>query len=342
MRAITAWKAALVSLAVFCLLASGSLVRNARGQDDGWQRTITLGVARGIDRVSNFLSLNRPLDVVNEALGREEEEPDIEFPPVPELELPSGTTTTTVPPPTISPTRPLRVRVFGDSQAINVGNMLKNLTARDPLFEVTNDARVSTGLARPDYFNWPARSLELLDEAEADVVVVHFGANDSQALQDVAGNVVAQRGTPRWEAEYRRRVAGMMDLLREDPRRVVWVGEPVVADPELQKTTDLINRIIQEEAATRPWVSYLDTRDLLDGPNGEYVDYLVPPGGGPPVRCRRSDGVHLATDCVRIAVRGILDTVRPIFPVATTVPSTRVPATSVPPTTTVPPTTGAD
>ena len=107
MGATAAWKAGVVSLVVFCLLSSGSLVKTARGQSDGLGRTITLGMARGIDRVSNFLSLNRPLDWVNEALDRTDNEPEVLFPPTTLPAAPAGTTTTTAPPPTISP-RPAR------------------------------------------------------------------------------------------------------------------------------------------------------------------------------------------------------------------------------------------
>ena len=157
MRANTAWKAGLVALVAFCLLASGSLVKSASGQDEGAGRTVTLGIAKGIDRVSNLLSLNRPLDWINSALDRPDTEPDVKFPPTTLLPVAAGTTTTTVPPPTISAARPLQVKLFGDSQGEALGAMLQRATAKDPLIHATYDTKISTGLARPDYYNWPAR-----------------------------------------------------------------------------------------------------------------------------------------------------------------------------------------
>ena len=94
----------------------------------------------------------------------------------------------------------------------------------------------------------------------------------------------------------------------------------------------LINRIIEEEAALRPWVTYVETADLLDGPNHEYVDYFTPEGK-PAIRCRRGDGSHLTVDCIALVTDQVLAAIRPMFPVATT--TTLPPATTVPaPTTT--------
>lgn len=327
MTATAAWKASVLALVVFCLLASGSLVKQARAQEDGWVRSTNLAVARSIDRVSNFVSLNRPLDFANELLGRPDTEPRIEFPPTTLVGPAPDVTTTTVAPPEISPDRPLEMMLYGDSQGINLGEGIRNATAEDPLMSADFDGRVSTGLARPDYYNWPARIVEDVDGRDVDTVLLHFGANDNQALLDVDGNLVAQRDSPEWEAEYRRRVAGLMDVLRSDPRRIVWIGNPVMREAGLSARGELINRIVTEEAATRPWVTYVDTADLLDGPNHEYVDYFTPPGGEA-VRCRAGDGVHLTSSCVDLVVEQVLAAVRPMYPVATT--------TTVPPTTAAP------
>jgi hypothetical protein len=331
MRASAAWKAGLVALVTFLLLASGSLVKAASGQDEGPGRTVTLGIAKGIDRVSNLLSLNRPLDWINEALDRPDREPDVKFPPTTLLPVASGTTTTTTPAPAISPSRPLQVRLFGDSQGQALGAMLQRTTATDPLVHATYDARISTGLARPDYYNWPARIVSDLDQQNVDVAVLNWGANDAQALRDANGKLVAEVDTPAWDAEYRRRIAGVMDLLRDDPRRVVWVGQPTTRDPTRNAEMQKINEMAKEEAAKRPWVIYVDTAELLDGPGGTYVDYLTPPGAQP-IRCRQTDGIHLTFDCDRLVIQKVLENIRPIFPVEST--TTTAPAGVVVTTTT--------
>jgi hypothetical protein len=321
---MAAWKAALVAVLAFCLLASGSLVKSARGQRDSWQRTVLLDVAEAVDRVSNFLSVNRPYDWINEQLHRRDEEPVVRFPPT-TVPLTPGSTTTTVPPRTISAAQPLRVQVFGDSQGYNIGYVLKSDTADDPLISADVDAKVSTGLARPDYYNWPARVQESLVRQDADVVVIMVGANDDQSLMSVSGDRVAAEGTPEWDAEYRRRVAGMMDVLNNGRRKIVWIGEPRVGRPKLDATLQKINAMVQEEVALRPWVTFVETSRLLGGPNGEYVDYFTPPGR-PAIRCRATDRVHLTTGCVEIVVHQVLLHLLTLYPAlaptTTTAPST--------------------
>jgi len=328
MPAMTAWKATLGSIVLFALLASGSLVKSARGQEEGWQRDVLLGTARGIDRVSNLLALNRPLDWANGLLDREDVEPAIEFPPV--TVAPPSTPSTTLPR-IVSATDPLRVGIYGDSQAKDLGRQLIQLAAGDPLMTWAEHGRVSTGLARPDYYNWPARLQELLATEDRDVIVFMTGSNDSQTLQDREGNAVAAVGTPEWEEEYRRRVAGLMDLVNNGRHRLVWVTVPLVGNSKLAPTMALINRIIRDQAATRSWVTVADAEPLLAGPNGEYVDYITPDGKAP-ARCRRSDHVHLTLACLDILAEHVLGAFRDAFPRAdattTTVPSASTTAPS--------------
>ncbi len=337
MPATTAWKATVGSLVLFSLLASGSLVKAARGQEESWQRDVLLGTANGIDRVSNLLSLNRPLDWVNDLLDREDVEPAIEFPPV--TVAPPSTPSTTVPR-IVSAAEPLRVGIYGDSQAKDLGRRIIQLAADDPLMTLVEHGRVSTGLARPDYYNWPARLQELLGSEDQDVIVFLSGSNDAQTLQDREGNGVADVGSPQWEEEYRRRVAGLMDLVNNGRHRLVWVTVPLVGNAKLAPTMQLVNGIIRDQAATRPWVVVADAEPLLAGPDGGYVDYFTPDGGAP-VRCRRSDRIHLTLACLDILASHVISTFEDLFPregadasgAPVTDPSSTVPTTTVPTTT---------
>ena len=324
------WKTAVVALVLFALLASGTLVKAARGQEPGLGRDASMKLAGAIDRVSNLLSLNRPLDAANRALHREDIEPDIKFPPV---TVPAdGVTRPTLPPRTITSGAPLSVRVFGDSQSRDLAVSMQNAAAADPRISVEDRGKVSTGLARPDYYNWPARLQEQLTGSDTDVVVFTIGDNDDQSLQDREGHLVATIGTPEWAEEYRRRVAGIMDLVNNGRRKLVWVGTPPVGPASLNRTLAVINPIVADEAARRSWVTYVMPSKTLSGPNGEYQDYVTLPGGAAPVRCRRPDQVHLTVDCIRVLADQTLDVIRPIFSLNPTTTTTTTTATP-PPTT---------
>ena len=50
--------------------------------------------------------------------------------------------------------------------------------------------------------------------------IVLFGGNDSQGLQTPSGDVFQSVSEPGWQAEYARRVGGVMDLMRAEGRIV--------------------------------------------------------------------------------------------------------------------------
>ncbi len=303
----------MVALVVFVVLASGNMVTSARGMPLGWQRSVAVAVSGAIDRVANLLSLNRPYDWAAEQLGIDQGDEDFEFPEAPEpTESPTATTTTL--PPVRVPTadEPLRLVVAGDSTAKSLGDSLIAATSDLPEVAITNEGTVSTGLARSDFFNWGARLDEIVRTDGPEVVVFMVGANDGQSILEGDGTVVAQFGTPEWTEAYRQRVAGIMDLVGGEGRRLVWVGEPNVGTGNVQQAVEIGNRLAQEEAATRPWVTYVDVAGLLAGPDGGFAEYITLPDGST-ARCYAGDGVHLSVKCLQVVMDSLVPTITGLY-----------------------------
>lgn len=301
MPADTVWKGTVVSLLVFVLMASGNMVRSADGMPLGWQRSVARSVAGAFDRVANFTSLNRPYDWAAEQLGVEQSNREFEFPTTTTVPAaaPSESTTTTTLPPVRVPTAeaPLRVVVAGDSTAKSLGEELQKAVTELPQLQVVVEGKVSTGLARSDYFNWGARLAEIVAEDDPEVVLFMVGANDGQSILDGDGTIVAQFDRPNWEAEYRRRIAGIMDLAAGGARRMIWVGEPNVGTGNVQRAIQIGNRVAEEEAASRSWVTYFDVAALVAGEDGAYSEFITLPDGST-ARCYAGDGVHLSMRCL--------------------------------------------
>jgi hypothetical protein len=131
------------------------------------------------------------------------------------------------------------------------------------------------------------------------------GANDGQSILEGDGTVVAQYGSAEWETQYRARIAGIMDLNEGDGRRLIWVGEPNVGNPDIQEAVQIGNRIAEEEAKTRPWVSYFDVAQLVAGPDGNFADYITMPDGST-ARCYAGDGVHLSVKCMNRVLENLV------------------------------------
>lgn len=307
----TVWKGTVVALVVFVVLASGNMVDSARGMPLGWQRNVAMTVSGAVDRVANFFSLNRPYDWAAAQLGIDGSHEDFEFPEAPPAPAPSATTTTLPPMRVPTAAEPLRVVVAGDSTAKSLGDALIAATEGAPL-AITNEGTVSTGLARSDYFNWGAELSDIVTGQSPELVVFMVGANDGQSILNSDGTVVAQFGSPEWEAAYRERVAGIMDLAGGDGRRMVWVGEPNVGTGNVQKAVEIGNRLASEEAARRPWVTYFDVADLLAGPDGGFAEYMTMPDGST-VRCYAGDGVHLSMKCLDVVIDELVPSITGLY-----------------------------
>lgn len=310
--------AALTCLLLATLLTSGKIVEIAERQEFGETRDRQLAVAEQIDRVANFLSLNRPYDLIHEIrgvgddaaqqidsiddvaadLGLEVDVPDIDQvadDPSTETDdttsTTSSTTTTTEP---VGPIRsvdadnPLTVFVGGDSQAEYLAQAVT--TESDFALAVETQHEISTSLSRPDYFNWPARLREIDEEQNPEAVVLFIGANDHQDMADADGNRLIE-GSEEWQLEWSRRLAITFDLLEQPERHVFWVTQPPMRDGELDTGIDLINELAAAVIAERDFVSAIDIWPLFGGESG-FSERVTGPDGDE-IRARIDDGVHL-------------------------------------------------
>lgn len=327
MPATAVWKATVLALVVFAVLGSGGLAESAEGMALGWPRSVAMALTGGLDRVVNLVSLNRPYDWAAEHLGRNQADEDFEF-PVPTT-TPSATTTTLPALPVPTAADPLKVVIAGDSTANGVGDRLKVAVDDDPTLSIDVQGKVATGLTRSDYFNWGARTKELMETLDPDVVLFMVGANDTQAVLAPDGTVLARYGTPEWTEAYRRQVAGIMDLAHDGPRRLLWVGQPEVGNSKINTTLQEVNRIIAEEAATRPWVTYFDMASVVAGPGGSFAEYVTFPDGKS-VRCFAGDGVHLSMQCLDRSMEALVPALRALYSEGAAASSTTTTTTTAP------------
>ena len=294
------------------------IVEIAERQEFGDTRDRQVAVAERVDRVANFLSLNRPYDLIQDIrgagddaaqqidsiddvaadLGIEVEVPDIDLVDdddsttgVDTTSTTTSTTTTTVP---VGPLRsvdgaaPLSVFVGGDSQAEYLGQAITTESDLDLTVEVQHE--ISTSLSRPDYFNWPARLAEIIDDQDPEAVVLFIGANDHQDMADADGNRLVE-GSVEWQREWSRRLAITFDLLESDDRHIFWVTQPPMRDGDLNEGINQINDLAAAVIADRDFVSAVDIWPLFGGESG-FAERVTGPDGDD-IRARIDDGVHL-------------------------------------------------
>ncbi|MFV0523098.1 MAG: DUF459 domain-containing protein [Acidimicrobiales bacterium] len=221
----------------------------------------------------------------------------------------------TVPTPerTPGPDDPLRILIAGDSTVEPVGGAIMRMLADDPATAAWLEVRISTGLSRPDFFDWPAHLAGLLPETRAEVLVVMIGANDAQSF--VADGRMLTYGTDEWFAAYRARVAAIMDQALASGAVVVWIGQPTMREPDFDAKLAALNGVFAEEVASRPGRAvYVDASAAMsvDG-SGAYTPTLTD-GSGHQRVVRSTDGIHMTNDGGEMLAPIVLDTIAQIAP----------------------------
>jgi hypothetical protein len=288
----------LIGLGVALFLNAPGLHKSATIQPEGWKRNVALGVTGPLESVSSALLLDRPRRALKAALGRsgDDEIDTAVTAPQPKPPTPVVVPETPAERVTFTPKRKLGVWIAGDSLVVVPGESLLRQIAGNRAIAVDGiDGRIASGLERPDVFNWFTHVRDVMQEEKPRAVVLMFGGNDDHGFMTgiPQGKEVGTFGSPTWRAEYRRRVAGVMDTVtRDGAAYLVWIGLPISHDAEQTLRFDLINTIVETEAAKRPGrVSYLDTYFFFAGKNGGYAQY-VEDSTGKLVKMRADDGVH--------------------------------------------------
>jgi hypothetical protein len=318
----------LVCLLGWTLLYSPELLRAAKTNPDGLRRDVSLAVLSPIAWLADGTGLGAITDAAARAVGRD---PDAQvggvvggvdvvvddLPTIAPRPTRSGAPSNDPPPPPVRNTRlreptgekRLRVVVVGDSLAAGVGFYAERVFK--PFFvEVVKQGRISTGLARPDYFNWPGQMQLIVDRYRPDLSIVMLGENDNQHLQAWNGDLVSAYGSETWEAEYERRVEQFARTATSRKGHVIWVGLPIVRDHARWPISQRLNRIYEDVADRLPNVAFVDTSDRFSK-DGDYAAYHRDEGV---VRLiRAADGIHFTPDGYTLLMEEVAKTARQEF-----------------------------
>ncbi|HEY8602385.1 MAG TPA: DUF459 domain-containing protein [Thermomicrobiales bacterium] len=193
----------------------------------------------------------------------------------------------------VSAANPLRMYVAGDSFAEWLGADLTSFGQRSGVVSTSTDGKISSGLANPAFFDWPARLSQAVASNPPDVVVIILGANDLNGVSSSAGYFAP--GTPGWMAEYGRRQAEIMDIVGKSGAQLYWIGQPPMRDPGQNNAAHAVNQSALAQIASRPWVHYVDSWALFSDTNGNYTASMTDVTGRTIV-LRQGDGLHLSRE----------------------------------------------
>jgi lysophospholipase L1-like esterase len=319
----------LVTLLAWTCLYAPTLKRAAEASRLGTRRTVSLALLRPIAAVSDWIGFNELAGSIERAVGRDRGRPGGAFVPPPE-DIPltpeghddpqgnggqggdgngngDGATAEADSIRAPTPDRKLRVAIVGDSLAAGLGYFAERVFL-PRLVRVSGQGRISTGLARPDYFNWPYTMHRIVDRFDPDLVIVMLGENDHQSLETAHGGREAQIGTSDWPPTYRERVLAMMRIATSRGAKVVWAGLPIPADFRLRDHSRRQNEIFEFAASISNNVAYFDAWERFREPGDGYTAYFRE--GRRVILVREADGLHfnavgytiLAREIAKLAV----------------------------------------
>ena len=211
---------------------------------------------------------------------------------------------------------PAVLYVAGDSDAGTFAPYLDKLMKQTGMVSATLDYKVSSGLSRPDFFDWPTYFAQRIPAVNPDIVVVTFGGNDAQGLRNIDKTWAVQHAPGSgsddtdWRAEYSKRVGAAMDYLGGDNRMLIWVGIPNDNNPANTARLQVQNEVVVAEAAKRPKVVFIDTWKRFSGLSGGYAEIVQDPRDGEFKPVRRADGFHLNTTGAEILALDIAEAIR--------------------------------
>ena len=205
---------------------------------------------------------------------------------------------------------PARLLMIGDSLGQGFGTLLETQApARGLPIRVVNRGRVSTGLARGDYYNWPAQFAAMAETYKPDIVVAHFGANDMQTVISDTGRTAY--GSPEWEEAYRGQIRQILAVAARSGAVVYWIGPGPDRGARLNAHLARLNPWFREETERAGGIYF--PLDWTAAPDGSFARSVAI--GGRTVAMRTGDGSHFTGQGYRIVADAILDDLVRRFPV---------------------------
>jgi uncharacterized protein len=180
-----------------------------------------------------------------------------------------------------------RILVIGDALAGGLGAGLSRMAEPEPRFEIVNRFQETSGIARPEVYDWAASLPKIMEGKEFNSVVVLLGANDRQAIRE--GDFRLVFNTPEWIAAYEARIDELLDVLNSARMKVFWVAIPPMGDAKYEADMKIVADLQKQEVLSKGQV-YVDLRSAFLTPDGEYTD-KGPDDTGDVRKLRSRDGV---------------------------------------------------
>lgn len=190
-----------------------------------------------------------------------------------------------------------KIMMMGDSLMEDLGPRTHRLMRHRKGLRFILSAKYSTGLCRPDFFDWPGHMRDAIEEHKPDILVVFIGANDGQPIKH--NGSFTPTGGQVWRDTYAMKMQEIVDLAQNNGAKVIWVGLPAIGGRYSRLLAETSKA--QEEYCTRTGIPFIDTKLTLSDENGDFLAFRKEKDGKI-VRLRRADKTHLTPEGNRVVI----------------------------------------
>ncbi len=182
----------------------------------------------------------------------------------------------------------VRAVFAGDSLMESMGPQMQPALTEHLQWACRPIGKKSTGLCRPDFYDWPAVLEENLREFRPHLVVFWVGTNDNQNVWGVkTGGLL----TDAWKKAYCGKMQQIIDLCRKYRARLIFIGPPTVGKARVNAELEQINQVMRDYCKLQH-VPFLDVRPIFSDKKGRYIQSLRNKSGKS-VAIRTKDQVHI-------------------------------------------------
>lgn len=193
----------------------------------------------------------------------------------------------------------------GDSLMQGVAPRVRQTLYKSDNIDGVDLSKQSTGLAYPNFFNWPKVVAETLQkDAGIKGVIVYLGANDPWDFPVPGRKSYLRFKSAEWERAYRERIRSILLSAHQYNLPVIWLGAPCMRKDKLHKDMVYLNTIYQSEVEKFNG-TYIPTSDILGCSDDAYNAYIQSEKGSQKVRT--NDGIHFTPTGQRLISERVIE-----------------------------------
>jgi lysophospholipase L1-like esterase len=197
---------------------------------------------------------------------------------------------------------------IGDSLGNDLGwGLARELPSGSSLNLVQLD-KSATGLANAGFYDWPTELEADLGVYHPQLVIICLGGNDEQGME-VDGSAV-RFPSPAWTVAYLARVQQLIREAAASGALVMWVGMPVMEDPDYSQGMEILNALYQQGVHADSNAAFVSTWQLFSE-QGAYQ--AMADVNGILENLREPDGIHYSFTGEDVIATYVIDEIASIF-----------------------------